>query len=429
MKTLFRTALLLVCGFPLFACTPHPASDAPYRIEEGTIVFAEPARAEGQCDVLQLRCDPIPVVRVAFIGLGMRGSTAVERFTQLDGVEIVALCDKVPAHVERAQRTLSVHGLPAAQEFTGADDWRRVCELEGVDLIYNCTDWQMHVPIALYAMERGKHVAVEVPAALTVADCWALVDAAERTRRHCMMLENCCYDFFEMTTLNMAREGLFGEIVHVEGAYIHDLRELQFDRRHGYVDMWRLEHNALHTGNPYPTHGLGPLCQVLDIHRGDRMERLVSLSSDQFGMSAYATAKYGAESAEAERPYALGDMNTTLIRTARARASSSSTTSPLRGPTTGSHTIWNEGLRTEMPDPQSGVRSRRPPPNSRTVARPNAAPLRASHYAKSARRRARWAATAAWISSWTTGWSTVCATACRSIRTFTTRPSGRRWRS
>ena len=320
MKTLFRTALLLVCGFPLFACTPHAASDAPYRIEEGTIVFAEPARAEGQCDVLQLRCDPIPVVRVAFIGLGMRGSTAVERFTQLDGVEIVALCDKVPAHVERAQRTLSVHGLPAAQEFTGADDWRRVCELEGVDLIYNCTDWQMHVPIALYAMERGKHVAVEVPAALTVADCWALVDAAERTRRHCVMLENCCYDFFEMTTLNMAREGLFGEIVHVEGAYIHDLRELQFDRRHGYVDMWRLEHNALHTGNPYPTHGLGPLCQLLDIHRGDRMERLVSLSSDQFGMSAYATAKYGAESAEAERPYALGDMNTTLIRTARGKS-------------------------------------------------------------------------------------------------------------
>lgn len=207
-----------------------------------------------------------------------------------------------------------------SKNLVNADIWRRVCELEGVDLIYNCTDWQMHVPIALYAMERGKHVAVEVPAALTVADCWALVDAAERTRRHCMMLENCCYDFFEMTTLNMAREGLFGEIVHVEGAYIHDLRELQFDRRHGYVDMWRLEHNALHTGNPYPTHGLGPLCQLLDIHRGDRMERLVSLSSDQFGMSAYATAKYGAESAEAERPYALGDMNTTLIRTARGKS-------------------------------------------------------------------------------------------------------------
>ena len=313
MKTLFRTALLLVCGFPLFACTPHAASDAPYRIEEGTIVFAEPARAEGQCDVLQLRCDPIPVVRVAFIGLGMRGSTAVERFTQLDGVEIVALCDKVPAHVERAQRTLSVHGLPAAQEFTGADDWRRVCELEGVDLIYNCTDWQMHVPIALYAMERGKHVAVEVPAALTVADCWALVDAAERTRRHCMMLENCCYDFFEMTTLNMAREGLFGEIVHVEGAYIHDLRELQFDRRHGYVDMWRLEHNALHTGNPYPTHGLGPLCQLLDIHRGDKMNCLVAMDTRSVNGLKLAREKLGAEE------FANADHTTTLIKTEKGR--------------------------------------------------------------------------------------------------------------
>ena len=318
MKTLFRTALLLVCGFPLFACTPHAASDAPYRIEEGTIVFAEPARAEGQCDVLQLRCDPIPVVRVAFIGLGMRGSTAVERFTQLDGVEIVALCDKVPAHVER---TLSVHGLPAAQEFTGADDWRRVCELEGVDLIYNCTDWQMHVPIALYAMERGKHVAVEVPAALTVADCWALVDAAERTRRHCMMLENCCYDFFEMATLNMASRGLFGEVMHVEGAYIHDLRSLNLDTadRTGYQGMWRLDYNTRHTGNPYPTHGLGPVCQILGIHRGDRMERLVSLSTAQRGLTLAAREKFGPDSQWAQRDYRLGDMNTTLIRTARGK--------------------------------------------------------------------------------------------------------------
>ena len=319
MKTLFRTALLLVCGFPLFACTPHAASDAPYRIEEGTIVFAEPARAEGQCDVLQLRCDPIPVVRVAFIGLGMRGSTAVERFTQLDGVEIVALCDKVPAHVERAQRTLSVHGLPAAQEFTGADDWRRVCELEGVDLIYNCTDWQMHVPIALYAMERGKHVAVEVPAALTVADCWALVDAAERTRRHCMMLENCCYDFFEMATLNMAQQGLFGEVMHVEGAYIHDLRSLNLDDKTGYYDMWRLKYNTDHTGNPYPTHGLGPVCQILNIHRGDKMDYLVSVSTDQKGLSLAAAGKFGKDSEYAETDYKLGDMNTTLIRTAKGK--------------------------------------------------------------------------------------------------------------
>lgn len=316
LQSIFGALLALA----LLAGCSHVAGDAPYRIVDNEIVFAEPDRAEGQHDVLQLRCDPIPVVRVAFIGLGMRGSSAVERFTKLDDVEIVALCDKVPARVERAQHTLAVNGLPAALEFTGEEAWRKVCELENVDLIYNCTDWEMHVPIALYAMEQGRHVAVEVPAALTVRDCWALVDAAERTRRHCMMLENCCYDFFEMATLNMAQAGLFGEIVHVEGAYIHDLRSLQFDRENGYADMWRLRHNTVHTGNPYPTHGLGPLCQLLDIHRGDRMERLVSLSSDQFGMSAYAARKYGPESPEAKVPYALGDMNTTLIRTAKGKS-------------------------------------------------------------------------------------------------------------
>ena len=156
-------------------------------------------------------------------------------------------------------------------------------------------------------------MAVEVPAALTVADCWALVDAAERTRRHCMMLENCCYDFFEMTTLNMAREGLFGEIVHVEGAYIHDLRELQFDRRHGYVDMWRLEHNALHTGNPYPTHGLGPLCQLLDIHRGDKMNCLVAMDTRSVNGLKLAREKLGAEE------FANADHTTTLIKTEKGR--------------------------------------------------------------------------------------------------------------
>ena len=308
-------AVLLTCW--AIALPARSDGKAP-KIKNGTLVFAEPRREKGQTDVLQLRCDPIPTVRVAFVGLGMRGSMAVERFTHLEGVQVVALCDIRPWTVERAQRILAGAGLPEAAAYTGERDWKKVCERDDVDLIYNCTPWELHTPIAVYAMERGKHVALEVPAAMTIDECWQLVDAAERTRRHCMMLENCCYDFFEMTTLNMAREGLFGEIVHVEGAYIHDLRELQFDRRHGYVDMWRLEHNALHTGNPYPTHG--PLCQLLDIHRGDRMERLVSLSSDQFGMSAYATAKYGAESAEAERPYALGDMNTTLIRTARGKS-------------------------------------------------------------------------------------------------------------
>ena len=136
-----------------------------------------------------------------------------------------------------------------------------------------------------------------------------------------MMLENCCYDFFEMATLNMASRGLFGEVMHVEGAYIHDLRSLNLDTtdRTGYQGMWRLDYNTRHTGNPYPTHGLGPVCQILGIHRGDRMERLVSLSTAQRGLTLAAREKFGPDSQWAQRDYRLGDMNTTLIRTARGK--------------------------------------------------------------------------------------------------------------
>jgi hypothetical protein len=136
-----------------------------------------------------------------------------------------------------------------------------------------------------------------------------------------MMLENCCYDFFEIATLNMAQQGLFGEIVHVEGAYIHDLLSLNFESpaNGGYQDMWRLKFSENHTGNPYPTHGLGPVCQVLDIHRGDKLNTLVSMSSNQFGMTEYAKQKYGENADSAKIMYELGDMNTTLIRTEKGK--------------------------------------------------------------------------------------------------------------
>jgi len=319
MKLKHLLLTLLLGAFAFSSCCDRQQTEDGYRIENNRIVFDVPQRPAGQTDVLQLRCDPIPTVRIAFVGLGMRGWSAIHRYIHLDGIEIVALCDKKPEYVARAQEFLSKNGFPAAQEFTGEEDWKKVCELENVDLIYNCTDWSHHTPIAVYAMEHGKHVAVEVPSALTVKDAWALVDTAEKTRRHCMMLENCCYDFFEMATLNMAQQGLFGEVIHTEGAYIHDLRSLQFDEENGYVDMWRLAHNTVHTGNPYATHGLGPVCQILDIHRGDRMETLVSLSTDQFGMSRFAEQKFGEESARAKAEYALGDMNTTLVRTAKGK--------------------------------------------------------------------------------------------------------------
>lgn len=286
------------------------------------ITAIEPPRPAGQQDALLLKADPIPVVRVAFIGLGMRGSSAVERFMQLEGVEVKALCDIVPANVEKAQGVLAKNKKEKAEEYSGdAEIWKKVCERDDIDLIYICTDWVTHTPIAVYGMEHGKHVAVEVPAATTVEECWQLVNTSEKTRKHCMMMENCCYDFFEMATLNMAQLGIFGEIIHAEGAYIHDLSSYFFsdEFKGGYHDAWRTKYNIAHNGNAYPTHGLGPIAQIMNIHRGDKFNTLVSMSTKQVGMTELAKEVKGADSPEAKQEYKMGDMNTTLIQTEKGK--------------------------------------------------------------------------------------------------------------
>lgn len=296
----------------LFFAACDSASTKNYGAVE---VFETFERPSGQQDVIELRCDPIDTVRMAVIGLGMRGEGAVYRYTFIEGAKIVALCDVVPEKVSKSQEILRKAGKPKADEYTGKEDWKKICERDDIDLIYVCTQWDLHTPIAVYAMEHGKHVALEVPAALTIDECWQLVNTAEKTRKHCMMLENCNYDFFEMATLNMAQKGLFGEIVHCEGAYIHDLRWLNFDDSTGYWDMWRLKHLEKHDGNTYPTHGLGPVCHIMNIHRGDKMDYLVSMSSNQFGMTAYAKEKFGEDSDYARRNYKKGDHNVTMVKT------------------------------------------------------------------------------------------------------------------
>ena len=309
MKTLRSVTLTILILFTLLSCSD----------KSGIIQLPEPQRDKGVTDVLELRSDPIDTVRIAFIGLGMRGEGAVYRYTFLEGVKVVALCDVIPDKVTKANEILRERGLPEADVYTGEDDWKRVCERDDIDLVYVCTQWDLHTPIAVYAMEQGKHVALEVPAALTIEECWQLVNTAERTRRHCIQLENCNYDFFEMATLNMAQKGLFGEIVHAEGAYIHDLRFLNFNDSTGYWNMWRLKHNQEENGNLYPTHGLGPIAHILNIHRGDRMEYIVSVSSNQFGMTAYAKEKFGDDSDYAKREYLNGDMNTSIIKTVNGK--------------------------------------------------------------------------------------------------------------
>ena len=155
-------------------------------------------------------------VRIGFIGLGMRGPGAVERMAQIEGVEIAALCDKYADRVDKVQDMLRKFGLPEAKSFSGNEKaWKGLSDDPDIDLVYICTPWAWHTPMAVYSMEAGKHVATEVPAAKTVDECWQLVETSERTKMHCMQLENCCYDFFELLTLNMARQGLFGEIIHI----------------------------------------------------------------------------------------------------------------------------------------------------------------------------------------------------------------------
>jgi predicted dehydrogenase len=268
--------------------------------------------------VMGLRCEPVPRVRAAIIGCG-RGISHCKALANIEGAHVVVLCDLFQERIDNLQDVLKKSGRPKAESFTGEEDYRKICERDDIDLIINSTNWEMHVPIALYAMKHGKHVAVEVPAALTPEDCWALVDTAEETQRHCMMLENCCYDFFELNTLNMARKGLFGEIYHGEGAYYHCLSSIA-DLRYASVPgwkNWRGDFNRLHDGNPYPTHGLGPVAQIMGINRGDRFDYLTSMSSNQYGLTLVLEDKFGKDSPEARTPFKKGDVNITLIRTVK----------------------------------------------------------------------------------------------------------------
>ncbi len=246
-------------------------------------------------------------VRVGFIGLGSRGPGAVSRMANIEGVEIKGLCDKFSDRVDKSQEILLKAGLPKAKSYTGSEDaWKKMCEADDIDLIYITTPWSFHTPMAVYAMEHGKHAASEVPAATSLEEAWQLVETSEKTKKHFMMLENCCYDFFELMTLNMAQQGYFGELVHAEGAYIHDLLVENFNRT-SYSDMWRLRENQNRNGNLYPTHGLGPVCQAMNINRGDRMDYLTSMSSNDFQM-----AKMGADIAKKDSlgcPHGKGENN------------------------------------------------------------------------------------------------------------------------
>lgn len=270
-----------------------------------------PERPAGVTDMVAFAAEPIDTVRVGIIGLGMRGYSAVERYLHVPGSRIVAVCDIEMPMVDRAKKLLDKAGVEAAAYGGSEDAWKELCERPDIDLVYIVTDWKHHAPMALYAMEHGKHVAIEVPAAMSLDEIWDLIGTSERTRRHCMMLENCVYDFFEMNTLNMAQQGLFGEVLHVEGSYIHNLDEFW----PYYWNNWRMDYNREHRGDVYPTHGTGPACQLLDMHRGDRMTTLVAMDTKPVNGPAYIERTTG----KAPESFANGDHTMTMIRTANGK--------------------------------------------------------------------------------------------------------------
>lgn len=288
--------------------------------DKGTIVVEDPVRPAGQEDVLGLTVPKMKAVRVAFVGLGMRGPGAVARFTHIPGVEIVALCDYEEKRAENCQKFLREAGLKPADIYSGATGYEELVKRPDIDLVYVATDWDHHFPVAKAALENGKNTAIEVPSAMNLEQCWELIDLSEKSRKHCMILENCCYDWFELRALNMAQHGVFGEVLRAQGAYIHNLDDFwgyYWSNPENDPDKlgWRMKYNMENRGDVYATHGLGPVAQVLDIHRGDRFTTLTAMDTKSVHGKEYVEKKTGKPCEN----YRNGDHTTTLMRTANGK--------------------------------------------------------------------------------------------------------------
>lgn len=312
-------AVMSFCSLAANAQSLSPSTK--WHWNKGKIMIESPERPAGQKDVLGLALPKMKAVRVGFVGLGMRGPSAVEDFCLIPGVEIVALCDYVEARAAKQNETLRKHGLAPAAVYYGEKGYEDLCRRNDIDLVYIATDWEHHAVVAKCAMENGKNVADEVPSAMNLEECWQLIDLAEQKQLNCMILENCCYDWFEMRTLNMAQHGVFGEILHAQGAYIHNLDEFwdYYWKNPNGSDPeqlgWRLKYNRENRGDIYATHGLGPVAQLLDIHRGDRMATLVAMDTKSVHGKELVEAKTGKPCDD----FRNGDHTTTLIRTANKK--------------------------------------------------------------------------------------------------------------
>lgn len=279
---------------------------------------AQQTPQSGAATMIGVRFEPTKTVRIGFIGVGGRGSGLLRELLAIEGVEIKAVCDIAEDKARRAQNRVEQAGQKAPALYTkGERDYENMCRRDDLDLVYVATPWDWHVPMAVAAMKSGKHAAVEVPAATTVDDCWTLVNTSEQTRRHCMMLENVCYGYNELLVLNIVRAGLFGELLHGEAAYNHDLRKLLFAKES--EGLWRRFEHVDRNGNLYPTHGLGPVANYMSVNRGDGFDYLVSMSSPSAGLDEYRARNVAKDDPRWKEKYLCGDVNTSLIKTAKGR--------------------------------------------------------------------------------------------------------------
>jgi len=278
-----------------------------------------PAASRKGSHVAGLQAKPLDVVRWGVIGVGARGTSILRTALQLEDCEFRALCDIHKPSLHRATKLVKQAGRPAPTGFSdGKEAYRKLLERDDIDAVFICTPWRWHVPMAIAALQAGKHAFVEVPAALTLEECWQLVEAAEQAQLHCMMLENACYGREELMVLRMCREQVFGELFHGEGAYLHDVTYKMHQVEHG-SGSWQIREHEIRNGNLYPTHGLGPIAQCMNINRGDRFDRMVSFSSPALGLKEYAREHFPPEHPRNKARYLCGDMNTSTIKTERGR--------------------------------------------------------------------------------------------------------------
>jgi glycosyl hydrolase family 109/GFO/IDH/MocA oxidoreductase family protein len=312
-STLSRRDLLKAAGLAGIGLSTSQIAHA-YSAEEE----AAQVRRGQQRTMIGVPFEPHDTVRLGIIGVGLRGTEVLKEFLAVDKVVVKSVCDVVKDKCTRAAQLIEKAGQKTPGIYAdGERDFERLVARDDLDFVYIATPWEWHVPQVLAALRAGKHVGTEVPAAYTLEDCWKIVDASETARRHCLIMENCCYDSSETTVLNMVRAGVFGDLVHGECAYNHDLRGILFENKD--EGLWRRRHHTLRDSNLYPTHGLGPMARYMDINRGDKFDHIVSMSSTHLGLEAYRKDNVPPADPKWKEVYKTGDYNTSIIKTAKGR--------------------------------------------------------------------------------------------------------------